>query len=54
MDRAIILAVALLSQACASVPADPRGAWWGLNRCDVIRDGGAWCESRNRPWGSSL
>jgi hypothetical protein len=33
--------------ACAAVEPDPRGRWWGFERCDY-RDGTAWCEARER------
>lgn len=31
---------------------DPRGEWWDLSKCSARRDGGVWCESKERPWGA--
>lgn len=47
-----VVLVVLGLVACAPLEVDPRGIWWDVSRCDALRDGGWWCESRTRPWGA--
>lgn len=47
----LAIVIVLVATGCAVIQSDPRSTWWQVGKCDLRRDGVAWCDARNRAWG---